>query len=391
MRQSFGVWPMYSPALRRDMDRLLARGGSLSGYRSSPDWPTGPRPGSWAARLERVTEQTFGIPHVAACSSGTMALLAALWALDLPLGAEVITTPYTFSATAAAIHWAGCRPVFADVDPITCCLDPASVGEAVGIVTRAILPVDLFGQLADYRAFRSFRFPILEDACQAVGATGHDETGTGGTFGQIGVYSFNGAKNVPAGEAGAVVTPDETLAERARAFLSHGENWGGAVVGQNGRLAEPLALIAYHGVKTVRKRNAERQRLARVLIEGLGGVPGIASLPDPTGHSLYVFALILERSVDRGRIATRLRRMGVEVGEGYTRPLHLLPAFGTYRRVPLPVVERLWKASLLLFTQVRPPATATDMQWLAEAIRAAIAGTQAPKRKRIGTTPLEDV
>lgn len=115
-KRDFGTWPRYSAACRRDVDRLLRKGGSLSAYRSNPDYPIGPAEGSWAWRLERHAEEMFGAKHVVACSSGTMALQAALFAMNLPAGSEVVTTPFTFSATAATIIRAGLLPVFADVD-----------------------------------------------------------------------------------------------------------------------------------------------------------------------------------------------------------------------------------------------------------------------------------
>lgn len=365
--KQWGTWPFYSVSCRRDMDRLLRRGGSLSAYRSNPLFPVGPQAESWAWRLEREAERVFQVKHVSACSNGTMALIAALRALDLSPG-NVVVSPFTFSATAAAIRFAGHEPVFADVSPATFCLDPESVATLVGPQTRAILPVDLFGRLADYRKLLTFGLPTVQDASQAVGATVPLCQGT------IAVVSFNGAKNVPAGEAGAVLTDSKDLAERVRRFVSHGENHGDPQVGLNARLNEPTALIAWHGLKALWERNAARRRLANVLIEDLRGHPNIRTLPNPAGHALYVFALVLAEGVDRARFAENLKRLGVEVGCGYLTP-HLAdyPAFKGCRRAPLPVVTELSERSLVLFSQVRPPATAADMRWLAARIRAALA------------------
>ena len=363
--ERFGHWPRYSTACRRDMDRLLAKGGGLSAYRSSASFPRGPAAGSWAWRFERDAERIFNVRHVVACANGTLALIAALRALDLPPG-EVITTPFTFSATSAAIRFAGHEPVFADVEPRTFCLDPDSVAKVVGPQTRALLPVDLFGARADYGKLRAFGLPIVEDACQAVG------TGMG-CHGDIAAVSFNGTKNIPAGEAGAVLTDRRDLAERVRRFASHGENWSHPEVGLNVRLNEPTALIAWHGLQELRERNERRRRLARVLIKELRGHAKIRILPNPAGPPLYVFPVVLAEGVDRARLADNLKRLGVEVGCGYlTPPISDYPAFKACRRAPLPVVIELSETSLCLFTQVRPPATEADMRWLAKAIRAAL-------------------
>lgn len=368
----FGRWPMYSAACRRDMDRLLRKGGSLSAYRANPSFPLGPVEGSWAWRFERDAERLLGVRHVAACSNGTIALMAAITALGLEAGGTIITTPYTFSATAAAIRLTGHEPVFADVESTTFCLDPKSVAELVDGDTRAILAVDLFGRTADYVRLRGFHRPIIEDACQAVGAD--SEWGApAGTLGDIAVWSFNGAKNIPAGEAGAVVGNSTDVMERARGYLNHIENWSQIAVGLNGRINEPIALIAWHGLTALRDRNAARRRLADVLIRELRGHPKIRTLPNPARHALYVFPVVLADGVDRASFAENLKGLGVEVGCGYLTP-HLAdyPAFKTCRRAPLPVVTELSERSLCLFSQVRPPATAADMRWLAARIRAAL-------------------
>lgn len=375
--ERFGTWPFYSSACRRDMDALLQKGGGLSAYRSNPKWPLGPVEGSWAWRLERLIEKQFDIAHAIVCSSGTMALMAGLRALNLKPG-EIVTSPYTFSATAAAIRYMGHEPVFADIDPATFCLDPVSAATVVNSRTRAILPVDLFGQLADYDGLWKLGLPILSDSCQAVGALGKAATYRqapfrGGRGGVIGVYSFNGGKQVPAGEAGAVVTQDAKYAERARGFISHMENWANAEIGINGRLNEPTALIAYHGMKDVLKRNAQRQKLAARLVERLRFETRIRTLPEPAGHALYVFPMVLAKGLDRVKFANMLRAKKIEVGEGYlTPPIHRYEAFKFCRTAPTPVVDELSEKSLVILSQVRPPATLSDMDWLADAIRVAL-------------------
>lgn len=365
----FGTWPTYSKACQRDMDALLRRGGSLSAYRSNPQHPIGPARDSWAWRLERSVEQTFDVAHAIACNSGTMALQLAIHGARLPAKSEIIVTPFSFSATVAAIIWAGHVPVFADVD-YTGCLDPVSVASVRSRRTGAILAVDLFGRVADYPALARNELPMIEDACQALGATRNGRWA--GSFGIAAAFSYNGAKNCPAGEAGTMVTNDTRVATAARLVASHGENWAYPEVGLNGRLNEPTALIAYHGLVDVLARNARRRQLARVLEHELAGLDLI--LPEIDGHALYVYPLILPAGQKRATFVERLRSRGIEVGEGYiTPPLHDYPAFAQYRRGRLPVVEDLSANRLCIFTQVRPPATNAAMRYLAREIRAALA------------------
>ena len=381
-----GVWPYYSAECQRDVAKLLVAGGGLSAFRSNPQFPVGPGEGSWAWKLERLAELEFGIKHAIAVNSGTMALMAALKAASWPKG-EVVTSPYTFSATAAAIMWMGYQPVFADIDPATFTLDPKSVKQVLTERTVGIVPVDLFGRYAAYDELAALGLPIVQDACQAVGA----HSGSKATIrGIAAAWSFNGGKNCPAGEAGMMVTQDDQVAGRARLFVSHGENWGGPEIGLNGRLNEITACVAYHGLVNLWARNEARQQLLRRLTLQLMHREEV-TFPSPEHHALYVCPLVLASGVDRAVFAKRLRSMGIEVGEGYiVPPLHKYQAFARANRITMPVVEDLSANRLCILTQVRPPATEADMDYLAEAIWAALDGSQAPKRRRIGQSKPTD-
>ena len=368
-------WPTYSRTCQQAVMRLLQQGGSLSAYRSNPTMPYGPREGSWAWKVERLAEQMFGIRRVIACNSGTMALQAMLYASGLAKGTEVVTSPYTFSATPAAILHAGMRPIFADVHPETFCLNPEMVQSNV------VMPVDLFGRTAS----RAYSGMILADSCQAVGAhKGMAEALTA-------AWSFNGQKNVPAGEAGAIITDALDVAEHARHFISHGENWRRTDVGLNGRMNELTACVAYHGLKALPRANAHRQMLAMELWLQLAGETRVRVLA-PTvirHHALYVYPLlIVAREVDRARFVRRLKRLGVEAGEGYIRP-HLghYPAFKSAVTGPLPVVEELAERSLVLLYQIRQPTTRTQVRYIATAIRAALDAQPVPKSRLMRIEP----
>ena len=362
MIRSWSRWPTYSPACRQDIQRLLRDGTRLTALRANPTDGPRPREGSWCWKLEELAKRMTGREAIA-CANATLGLTAALKALDLPPGSEVATTAFTFSATAAAILHAGVQPVFYDVHPETMTLDLTG-----GLLeAAAALPVDLFGR-PHTRTWGSL-FPCVQDACQAVGSEGAGPKAPG----DIVVWSFNGRKNVPAGEGGMVLTKDPDLARRVRLWLSHAENFGAAWVGTNGHLNELSACLAYHGLKAVKTRNAIRQRRAALLNGLLVGVEGIRVLPDPEDHAFYCYPLILHAGVDRDRLVTALARLGVQSQPGYiTPPLHEYLAFKHCRRASLPVTEELsWKTLLLLPTQITSETTEADVHWLAARVRAA--------------------
>ena len=372
------MWPEYSAACIKDVAALLRKGGTLSAYRASsafPDW-IGPRKDSEAWRFEREVEKHFAVAHCVAVSSGTAALHAALVALDVR-GKEVVTSPYTFSATASAILLAGGIPRFADIDPWSFCITPETVKPHVTKRTAAILPVHLFGYFQDLEGFKQFGVPVVEDACQAVGASRNIRLGNGrgedrvfaGCQGKAGALSFNGSKNLPTGEGGALVTNDAKLAEKARRFINHGENFGlGAGpsgVGVNYRMQEVVACMARHGLRDLEARNERRRALARRFTDTIRDLtfPDAAvhigfwsrndvQFPVPLGRDnvLYVFPFLLAQHVNRARFIRRCAKRGLAVQAGYTLPLHHLPAFKKYAHGPLPVVDDVHDRLVLITT-----------------------------------------
>jgi len=323
--------------------------------------------------------------------------MAAIEALYLPRGQEIITSPFTFSATAAAAIFMGYTPVFADLTPDGYTIDPESVHACITSKTVAIMPVDLFGGLADYSALKTFEFPIIQDACQAVGATKQ------WLHGEIAAWSFNGAKNVPAGEAGMALTNDVVFANRMREFISHGENFldnssehctrlvaqnphgRRALIGINGRLNELTACVAYFGMQEVAANNQRRRALADELYQRLKhrrdlDVPNPGEIAD---HALYVYPFEVH-GIDRALFIERMKRMGVEVGGGYiTPPLHQYVALPA-ARVPMTNVEKLSYRTLCLLSQVRPPATKADMAYIADCVEAALDGVMPKRLRRLG-------
>ncbi len=367
------TWPAYSPACRKAVDALLKNGGSLSAYRANPLFPswTGPLEGSYAYKLEREIERRFKVRHAVAVNSGTAALHAAIVsALPKPRGeaGEIITSPYTFSATAASILLSGFTPVFADVDPYSFNITPETIKPQLTKKTKGILPVSLFGGMADVQGMRALGYPVIEDACQAVGA--RDSHGFSGSQAVAAAYSMNGGKNIPAGEAGCMVTQDDRVAEKARLFMNHGENFHKKDIGVNYRMNEITACVAYHGLLELEERNRRRIELAKAVDDNLTNMfsPGWAY---DGSNVFYVAAFRLQqRYGSRERFIKRMKRKGIPVGKGYiTPPLHKYRAFRQYARGPLPVVEGLSSKTLCVLSTLTPDRPLSYAQDVAKAMK----------------------
>jgi dTDP-4-amino-4,6-dideoxygalactose transaminase len=344
---------------------LLKQGGSLSAYRANKDYGVEPVKDSYAWRLEREIEKRFKVKHAVAVNSGTAGLHCGLQSLDLR-GGEVITSPYTFSATVSAILLAGGTPVFADVDPYTFCITKETVKRVITKRTKAIVPVSLFGYRPDYRDMGTLNLPIVEDGCQAVGASQRGEFLQ--QVCQSQAMSFNGSKNIPAGECGALVTNSDRVCESARLLANHGENFGVNQIGLNYRPNELTCCVAYHGLLELEERNERRQELAtgiydylvsvnRDKFDALISVHLPAPYPKYPDHVYYVYPLRLSEycNVSRPLFIQRMKRHGIHVGAGYITPhLGKYKAFRKYARGPLPVVEELSSKTLCLLYDMTP-------------------------------------
>ena len=362
------MWPNYSASCRKEVDEILKKGGSLSAYRANKDYGSGPVKGSQAWKLEREIERKFRVKHAVALNSGTAALHAALVALDVR-GRDVVTSPYTFSATASAILLAGARPVFADIDSRTFCITKETVKRVITKKTAAILPVHLFGYMADLSDLSSFGLPIVEDACQAVGA--NRGNAYSGTVGLCGAYSFNGSKNVPSGEGGCLVTNSDKIAEKARLLANHGENFNTQNVGFNYRMQEIVSCIARHGLKDLEERNQRRIDLVKRLwgFMELSGWNLKVPYPKDREHVYYVFGFPSPLR-DRSLFIKRMAKRGVTCGAGYIQPtLNRYSAFHRYQTTPLPVAEELSSKTLCLLYCLTPEKPLSYARKVSKAIK----------------------
>jgi dTDP-4-amino-4,6-dideoxygalactose transaminase len=318
----------------------VVRGGVLSAYIGAPG--EGFMGGERVRAFEAQAAAYFGVKHAVAVNSWTSGLVAAVGAIGIEPGDEIVTTPWTMSATAMAVlHW-NAIPVFADIDRDTFNLDPAAVERLVSPRTRAILAADIFGQSADMPALRALAdrhgLKLLTDTAQAPGAlAGGRYTGTRA---DIGGYSLNYHKHIHCGEGGILVTDDDRLAARLCLIRNHAESVIRSddprelanMIGFNFRLGEIEAAIASVQLRKLAARVRSRQRAAAQLDAGLAGLRGLTTPKVASGatHVYYVYGLRLDpeaTGVPRDRIAAALRAEGVPgVMAGYQN-LHLLPMF----------------------------------------------------------------
>ncbi len=310
-----------------------------------------------------------GTNHAVAVSSGTSALHLALLAAGVEPGDEVITVPATFVATVAAILYAGGKPVFVDVDPVTWTMDPTQLEAAITPRTRAIMPVHLHGRLADMEAItaiaRRHGIPVIEDAAQAHGAMRGRKAGG---LGDIGCFSFYPGKNLGAcGEGGAVTTDSAEIAARIRALRDWGQmgKYNHVMHGFNYRMdaIQGAAL----GVKLPRLAgwNAARRAIANAYDTGLDPSIGRAAGPFGADHVCHVYAILTD---DRDTLQANLQNGGIATGIHYPRPVHLQPAYMNlgYRAGDFPVSEAL--ATRMLSLPIYPELAGQDVRKVIEMV-----------------------
>lgn len=284
--------------------------------------------GDEVSAFERETAAYLGVEHAIGVSSGTDALTIALSALGIGAGDEVITTPYTFFATTGAILRVGATPVFVDIEPDSFNLDATRVDAAITPRTRAILPVHLFGQVADMVALRAIaerhRLALIEDAAQAIGATLNGAYA--GALGDIGCFSFFPTKNLGAfGDGGLLTTNDGRLAELARSHRSHGfgAKHVSQRVGGNYRLDALQAAVLRVKLPYLDRFNARRRKNAQLYFDA---APSWLDLPRELPGRKHVYHQFVVRCAERDALATHLAAQGIRTEHYYPVPIHLQPA-----------------------------------------------------------------
>lgn len=325
--------------IRARIDGVLAHGQYIMG----PE----------VAELEQKLASYVGVKHCIGVSSGTDSLMIAMMALGIGHGDEVITTPFTFVATGEMIALLGATPVFVDVDPKTYNIDPALIEAAITPRTKAIMPVSLYGQCADFDAINEIaarhNLPVIEDGAQSFGASYKGRRSCG--LSTIGSTSFFPSKPLGAyGDGGALFTNDDELAKAMREIRVHGQDrrYHHPRVGMNGRLDTIQAAVLLAKLERfdweVGQRVAIGCRYTTLIQQQLSAQSQPSAItPYLEPHNVSVFAQYTVRVKQRDAVQKTLQQAGIPTAVHYPIPLHLQPAFASSRfaKGSLPVAETL--------------------------------------------------
>lgn len=299
--------------------------------------------------LEEKIATKLDVSEAIAVANGTDALVLTLEAYGIGKGDEVITTPFTFFATAEAVSRVGAVPVFADVDPLTFNIDPLEIERKITSMTKAIIPVHLFGQPADMDEIneiaKKYGLIVIEDACQAFGATYKDKWV--GSLGDAACFSFFPTKNLGTlGDGGIITTSDVNLANRIRKLRTHGttKKYHHDQMGYNSRLDELHAAILLVNLKRIDNWNQERRKVAEGYRHGLRDVPYL-KLPIEADHRTHIYHLFCIGSDSREKMMEALSNAQIQTGVYYPRCLHLQEVYSSlnYKDGDFPVAESLSK------------------------------------------------
>lgn len=326
--------------------------------------------------LETELAEYLGVKHAITCASGTDALHLALRAADFGPGDQVITTPFTFIATAEAIRYVGAEPVFVDIDPRTFNIDPEAVAAAITPRTRAILPVHLFGQPANMpvltRLAEDHQLLLIEDCAQSFGA--HIDGIQTGSASAFGCFSFFPSKNLGCyGDGGLITTNCTPAADRLLKLRNHGSKvrYHHDEIGYNSRLDEIQAAILRIKLRRIDAFNQARRRVAARYAEVLAGLE--VEIPHEDGIGLHVYHQYTLLTDQRQAVMAALQEADIGHAIYYPIPLHRQAAFDTREKAPpaLPVSESV--AARCLSLPVFPELEDAQIDFIGERIRAALA------------------
>ena len=330
-------------------------------------------------KAEEKLAEYCGTKHAVLLNSGTAGLHTALHVLGIDKDDEVITTPFTFIATANTILMQGAKPVFADVDPNTFNIDPKLIKEKITKKTKAIITVDLYGHLCDYNQINKIakdnKLFVVEDSCQAIGAEFNGKKA--GTFGDIGVFSFYATKNITCGEGGAVVTNNMYYADKSKLFRQHGMSALGTYdyndVGYNYRMTDMNAAMLIEQLKKIELITKKRIENAEYLNKELGKIKGIKTpiIKKGNKHAFNQYTVRVDDNfkLSREELIGHLSKNEISSNVYYPKPLHLCGNFRKlgYKEGDFPVAEKLSKQALSL--PVHPNLTKDDIIKITNAIK----------------------
>lgn len=325
--------------------------------------------------FEQAFAELCASPAGVACSSGTSGLCTTVMALELPPGSKILTTPFSFIATANCILAANCHPVFIDVEPQTFMLTAAGVREALKYdpAIRAILPVHLYGQACEIHEIVEMAHRrgvyVIEDCAQAHGATEYGEPV--GAIGDLGVFSFYPSKNMMTGEGGMITGRNVDLLERCRLIINHGSpaRYLHTQLGFNYRMTSIAAALGLCQLSRLPAWNAQRRGNAGVLNAAIAGVPWL-SVPFERAGCTHVFHQYVVKAHDRDRLRAYLTEAGIGSDIYYPHTIPDQPLYQSlgYTSDDLPIARELTKQVLAL--PIHPAVSAEDLQTIITAIRA---------------------
>lgn len=332
--------------------------------------------GPFTREFEERIACLVGRKYCIALSSGTAALHTALHAAGISSGSEVITSPFSFIATANAILFCNGKPIFVDIEQENYTIDYKLIESKITPQTKAIVTVDLFGQSCDYTEIEALakkhNLLLITDSCQSLGAKQNSKCV--GSFGELGVFSLYATKNITCGEGGLLVTDDEQIEKRAREFYNQGQEIGKKYsytdLGLNYRMTEMQAAIALEQVKKIDWINKKRRANAELLSQLLSKIKNI-HLPAEKDGNTHVFHqyTIRVNSQIRDTLVTYLQEKGIEASIFYPKPLHLyshLKKIG-YVKGDFPVAEKVSQEVISL--PIHPLVSDNDIIYIATCIR----------------------
>jgi perosamine synthetase len=349
----------------------------------------------------REFEENFakhmGTKFAVAFNSATSALHAAVVGVGIQPGEEIIVPPYTFTSTATSVLMNNSIPIFSDVREDTFCLDPKNLENNKSLLTKAIIPVHLFGHPCDMDKIMEFasknNLKVIEDCAQAPDAEYRGKKV--GTIGDCGVFSFQESKNMMTGEGGMLITNDEKIAKNAQMVRNHGEmiqstdkkrTYKSEFLGWGYRMTELEAAIGIVQLLKLEKMNQKRIELANFLTKKLENIEGITHTKyEHVKHTYYAYAMLYDEEkigIPRELFCEAMRKEGIPIGGGYVKPLYLNPLYQektafafkhhqgktNYEKGSCPISESLYEKQLILTPVCRPPATIEDMEMIIKAI-----------------------
>lgn len=386
----------------REVSKVL-RSGHLSGFSARPGdrFLGGPK----VQELERRFARYFGVAQAVSFSSATSALHGAISAAKIGPGDEVITSPYTMSATSASILMQNAIPIFADIEERTYGLDPQSVETRITNRTKAILTVNLFGHPSRLNELKEIadkhKLILIEDNAQSPAARYHGKLS--GTIGSMGILSLNYHKAIQTGEGGIVLTGDKNLADHLRLMRNHGEVIVGKIgqddivnmLGWNYRLTELQAAVGIPQLKKLNYFNSIRQRLATLLTKRLKEFEFLAPpiVEEGCTHVYYLYPLRFRENkikISRSAFVKAMRAEGISLNEGYVKPIYLEPlyqkkiAYGDkgcpfscpfynkkidYKKGLCPIAERLYSSDIMTTDICKYPNSEREVDEFVKAVR----------------------